>query len=205
MGSTMYELRLVVMSTAIGVCISALSLPAVARDSYSDVSAGGQPATLEYSSWAGNIVDLAEIDGHEYETPKKSDFGYPTKPQLFNLAPGTHTVRFRSVRESIASHPDMVEFDAVAGGKYRADFEVVNLEETVGQTTALYFNALSPVILEKQGRKYVKIVAGASAPFGAELDAHKNYLLYEHDTIPETETARVYCPRQVSAAVRTRG
>ena len=142
--------------------------------------------TLEYSSWAGNIVDLAEIDGHEYETPKKSDFGYPTKPQLFNLAPGTHTVRFRSVRESIASHPDMVEFDAVAGGKYRADFEVVNLKETVGQTTALYFNALSPVILKKQGRKYVKIVAGASAPFGAELDAHKNYLLYEHDTIPET-------------------
>jgi hypothetical protein len=180
-------------SVAIAACVSGCSLTVVEHDLSSGGPSLGQPAILEYKITPSTLsrVDLVEVDGHPVDEKRANVRGFGVR-SVFKLAPGTHRVRFRG-EEGSQVHPDVVEFEAGAGKRYRLEFERFNNKETDGQVTTLYFNFVSPVVLEERDGRPVKVAAGASAPFKTGFDAQKNVLLYEETTLPKERTARVYC------------
>jgi hypothetical protein len=180
-------------SVAIAVCMSGCSLTVVEHDLSSGGPSLGQPAILEYKITPSTLsrVDLVEVDGHPVDEKRANVRGFGVR-SVFKLAPGTHRVRFRG-EEGSQVHPDVVEFEAGAGKRYRLEFERFNNKETDGQVTTLYFNFVSPVVLEERDGRPVKVAAGASAPFKTGFDAQKNVLLYEETTLPKERTARVNC------------
>jgi hypothetical protein len=177
---------LVLRSVAIAACLSGCSLIVVEHDLVPAGSPVGQPAILEYKLTGTSLsrVSLVEVDGRHVDTKSPRATRY-----LFKLASGRHRVRFRG-EEGFPVHPEVVEFEAEAGKRYVPGFERINHKETDGSATALYFNFVSPKIVDERA---VKVAAAASAPFTTGLDAQKNVLLYEETTLPKEQTARVYC------------
>ncbi len=176
----------VLVSVTIAICLSGCSVTVVEHNLVPAGSPLGQPAILEYKVTASTLsrVDLVEVDGRPVDAKKTNATRY-----LFKLAPGTHRVRFQG-EEGFPVHPEEVEFEAGAGKRYVPGFERVNHRETDGSVTTLYFNFVSPQILDERA---VKVAAAASAPFTTGLDAQKNVLLYDETTLAKERTARVYC------------
>ncbi len=179
-------------SVGIAVFLSGCSVPVVEHDLSSGGPPPGQHSILEHRVRATSLtrVDLVEIDGRAVDAKRTRFADYQ-----FKLTPGTHRIRVRG-EEGWPVHPEVVEFEAGAGRRYRPGFERVNHKETDGKVTTLYFNFVSPVILEDRDGNPVKVAAAASAPFKTEVDARKNALLYEDTTLPPERTARVYCQRE---------
>jgi hypothetical protein len=176
----------VLRSVAIAAGLSGCSLPVVEHNLVPAGSPPGQPVILEYKETATALsrVHLVEVDESPVDTGQRE-----RRQHLFKLAPGRHRVRFRG-EEGFPVHPEVVEFEAAAGKRYAPGFERVNHRETDGSATTLYFNFVSPKIVDERA---VKVAAAASAPFTTGLDAQKNVLLYEETTLPKEQTARVYC------------
>lgn len=179
--------RIALGSAAIAVCLSGCSVPVVEHDLSSAGPPLVQPSILEYRVTATSLsgVDLVEIDGRNVDAKRTM-----LAEHRFKLAPGTHRVRFRGLA-GFSVHPEVVEFEAGPGKRYVPGFERVNHKETDGSVTTLYFNFVSPMILDERA---VKVAAAASAPFKTGHDARKNVLLYEESTLPNERTALIYCP-----------
>jgi hypothetical protein len=192
----MKAVRIIIGSAAIAFCMSGCSVAVVEHDLSSGGPSLGQPAILEYKISGTTLsgVELIEIDGHPV-AERRANVGGGAQI-VFKLAPGTHRVRFKG-DEGFPVHPDVVEFEAGAGKRYRLEFERFNNKETDGQVTTLYFNFVTPVVFGMREGKPYKVAAGAKAPFDTGFDAQKNVLLYEETVLPQERTARVYCPRQL--------
>jgi hypothetical protein len=171
------------------LCLSGCSSRVVEFDLTPGGSSLGQPAVLEYKYTPTTLsgIELVEVDGRRVDTGYKKEF----RNNQFKLVPGAHRVRFQG-EDGWSVRPEVVEFEAKPGRRYKTGFERVNFRSTDGAATTLYFNFVSPVVFEERDGKPVKVAAGASAPFKTGLDAEKNFLLYEDSTLSKEQTARLY-------------
>ena len=196
----MKAVGVIIGSVAIAICFSSCTHPVVELDLSSGEPSLGQPAILEWTWTPSNSspVDLVQVDGRRVDLKKTTEGGFWIR-NLLKLSPGKHRIQFRGVAESIALHPEAVEFEAEAGKRYRVEIERdVNFKETDGKVATLYFNFASPVVFEVRYGTPVRITTGAPVPFKPLLDAEKNSLFYEEATLPKGRTARVYLPRRGS-------
>jgi len=181
---------------ALVIMMPVLALPATAQDAAAAEPAPGPPAVLEYrtESW-GSTIRFVEIDGQRHDAMRPSNGMGRMVRKKFELAPGRHKVGF-VVEPSLALHPQWVEFEAEPGKNYRIELELATHKENDGQTTTLYYNHYVPVVLEARGKKFVRLAAGAAAPFKAQRDPAGHLLLYEDSSLPIEKTARLYCARR---------
>jgi len=161
-------------------------------------------ASLEYRVvW--QPIDLVSIDGRAVDG-RQGKIGSPIRHR-YEIGPGTHRLQFAVHSDPVpfdarSLHPDTIEFTAEAGKEYRVDFEYADYKETSGERTTLYYNFLSPVVLEKrsgEGRRAklvgIPIAVAYTTPVEPQVDPSRGMLLYEDGALRDEATADIYCPR----------
>lgn len=150
-------------------------------------------------------IDLVSIDGRAVDG-RQGKIGSPIHHR-YEIEPGTHRLQFAVHSDPVpfdarSLHLDTIEFTAEAGKEYRVDFESAKYKETEGERTTLYYNFLSPVVLEKRsGEGFrakvigIPVAVAYATPVEPQVDPSRGMLLYEDRTLPDDATADIYCPR----------